>query len=262
MSSEITAHRVQDYDGRRMAELAGALFWKGKEPVLVLRGFTGYCDESGHPDDPNVNAFALGGCVASAENWVAFDAAWMRALEDEHVPRDKHGYRWFHMKDFAHSQGVFTGWSEDEERRRRLLGRLVGAMVDHDLAYVGVAWQFKPGESRHDLDHYYYLAYRMVILYAEPFAHGEEISFIFSLHEEINPAFYEDHHRKVREAYASGRNFGDLTYGNPRRSTPLQAADLIVYEVRANASNLTRLRWPLQQLPKERCRFELLSEFP
>jgi hypothetical protein len=224
--------------------------------VLVLRGFQGYFDEGGHPADPNVQAFALGGCVASAEDWIAFDQAWTRTLRDEGV-RDEKGVQWFHMKDFAHFRGAFAGWTE--ARRRTLLARLVDAMITHRLGFIGIAWQFDPADGRHDLEYYYNAAYRTCLLYAAPFACGTEIDFIFSSHEEISPAVYEDRHRRVREAYAHGQYFGSLIFGDPRRLTPLQAADLIAYELRGHASNLTSLRWPLQQLPRDRCRFELLS---
>jgi hypothetical protein len=60
-----------------------------------------YFDESGDPADPNVTAFAIGGCIAPMEEWSVFEHKWNSALADE-------GIRWFHMVDFEHP-----------ERRRR-----------------------------------------------------------------------------------------------------------------------------------------------
>jgi len=44
-----------------------------------------YFDETGNPKDANIDAFAIGGCVASCEQWLAFDREWNTALADEHL---------------------------------------------------------------------------------------------------------------------------------------------------------------------------------
>ena len=38
-----------------------------------------YFDESGDPSDSNVSAFAIGGCIASDEEWPIFDGKWNQA---------------------------------------------------------------------------------------------------------------------------------------------------------------------------------------
>jgi hypothetical protein len=212
--------------------------------------FRAYFDESGHPDDPNTRAFAVGGCIASSEDWNAFDRTWSAALEAAEVP-------WFHMRDFAHSRGVFEGWPE--KRRRALLATLIRTMKDHRLGFIGTAWRFDRQDSRHALDHYYTAAYRTCILYAQPFAVGGTVDFVFAQQSEISAVLYEAYHERVRRADRETTHLGSLRFDDPRRLTPLQAADLIAYEVRHNAGRLSPIRWPLQQLPRKRCRFELLS---
>jgi len=40
-----------------------------------------YFDETGNPKDANIDAFAIGGCVASCEQWLAFDREWTPLLQ-------------------------------------------------------------------------------------------------------------------------------------------------------------------------------------
>jgi hypothetical protein len=162
------------------------------------------------------------------------------------------------MKDFAHYQGEFTkkkGWNE--ARRRRLLGQLVRIMLCHELKYTGWAKPLSPLKTRPTLQESYNEAYRICILYAEFQAKGEGVNFVFSEHAEISSEVYRLRHDAVRRAYRD-RRLGSMTFGDPRYIPQLQAADLVAYELRKHAEDLKKsLRWPLQQLPKDRCKFEL-----
>jgi len=79
-----------------------------------------YFDESGSPSS---HAVIVSGFASTVEKWVRFDRDWKRAHADFGLP-DPHEHP-FHMKDFAHSNGVFEEWKGDEIRRRNFIDRLV-----------------------------------------------------------------------------------------------------------------------------------------
>jgi hypothetical protein len=88
-----------------------------------------YLDASGTAADTPV--LAVGGFVATEEQWGEFERAWVAALADEGVAE-------VHMKELAHWRGEFESWGRDEERRARFLARLTGIMNAHTERSVGV----------------------------------------------------------------------------------------------------------------------------
>ncbi len=85
-----------------------------KHGVFVM--LTGYFDESGNPSDsPGVG---MGGYVAEMDRWLKFNRQWNEVLSLFEVP-------YFHMKEFAHSTGVFQSWKKNDGRRIAFLKRLV-----------------------------------------------------------------------------------------------------------------------------------------
>ena len=80
-----------------------------------------------------MKVFAVGGCLASGEDWSAFESKWTDALSEE-------GISWFHMVDFEHPErqrgNQFFGW--DQSRRERLLNRLLEIMNAH-IVCLGTA---------------------------------------------------------------------------------------------------------------------------
>jgi hypothetical protein len=88
-----------------------------------------YFDASGTDDQ---TAMSVAGCIATPESWEAFNRDWTLALTEWGVPE-------FHMRQFAHSVGVFGGWKGQEDRRRAFLGRLISIIKQHTAQTVGVA---------------------------------------------------------------------------------------------------------------------------
>jgi hypothetical protein len=77
--------------------------------TIVLKG---YCDGSGHPDDPNTPFLTLAGLIAPTEAWDRFGHEWSATLDD-------HGSKPWHSKD-AHGRAKdFAGWSEERVRALR-----------------------------------------------------------------------------------------------------------------------------------------------
>jgi len=83
---------------------------------------TAYFDASGSPSHTPV--MSLGGLVSTAEKWIAFSDQWEACLEAI-------GASALHMREFAHSEGEFSSWKNDEPRRRRFLNGLMWAIENH-----------------------------------------------------------------------------------------------------------------------------------
>jgi hypothetical protein len=110
--------------------------------------FVGFFDGSGSPDD--TVAIVVAGFVAKAEQWIEFERNWSECLR-------KFGVSSLHMKDFAHSRGEFSTWKEDEERRRRFLGWLIGVIltrVQHSFASAVVMDDYRRVDSRYCLSEF------------------------------------------------------------------------------------------------------------
>ena len=65
--------------------------------------FTAYVDEFGDERSPHM---AVGGVIADAENWQAFENCWREILS-------RCGVLYSHMREFAHSTGPFKKWSSE-----------------------------------------------------------------------------------------------------------------------------------------------------
>ncbi len=77
-----------------------------------------YLDETGHAKDEQQKFAGMGGLVAPAAFWETFEAKWQKALADFNIP-------YFHMREFAHTTGIFSGWAGNEPKRQKLFGKLM-----------------------------------------------------------------------------------------------------------------------------------------
>ncbi len=77
--------------------------------------FSSYFDAS---QDKGHRILTLGGFVSTLKKWERFEIEWKAILE-------KHGITYFHMTDFASSQGEFSEWKGQTEKRRVFFARLV-----------------------------------------------------------------------------------------------------------------------------------------
>jgi hypothetical protein len=109
--------------------LVSALFLKPSDLILIVAPDppTLYCDRS-----QNGQFTVVAGAVASVQDWNDFDNEWSPALEENNL-------RYFRMSEFAQSVGEFkTGWKKNEDRRRKLLERLVGIIANHIAVWIGI----------------------------------------------------------------------------------------------------------------------------
>jgi hypothetical protein len=199
-----------------------------------------YIDESGHPDDPNIRAFALGGCLGFPHEWNAFEEEWKHTLLEE-------GVSWFHMKDFENSKGQFSKWTK--EQHQAFLGRLIEIMDRHVSAYVGFAKPFPACKNRGTLRELYYNGRRVCIHAALRFARTEKVNLVIAKQEEISQCSYYEDHATLRQHFPQ---LGSIEIDLPKNRVPLQAADLVAYELFKQVSSPQRQRWPFKQLMRKK----------
>src|SRR5688500_16976664 len=88
---------------------------------------TVYLDES---EQSAAGIFAVAGYVFDPHTIRKFDKRWREILAMWKVPE-------FHMKEFAHRQNAFAGWSDGS--RRAFLNRLIHTIHDHTQFHVMVS---------------------------------------------------------------------------------------------------------------------------
>ena len=215
-----------------------------------------YFDESGDPADPHVTAFAMGGCIASDEDWRIFDSEWNDALAEA-------GVSWFHMVDFEHParqrSNEFFGWNDS--KRRQLLNRLLDIMNRH-VTCIGTAERLK--HPRRALQEYYYSHYRTCVTRPALFTHREMVNFVFSRHETVSGkepqrSEFTDYHGLVVRTYSTRKRWqdrlGSIVVDDPRRVPGLQAADIVAYELGREYSPAAVQRYPMRRLREKRTYF-------
>lgn len=80
-----------------------------------------YVDASGSLSELAVTPAAM---VSTPEKWIQFERKWNSCL-------DVFGVTSLHMKHFAFSRGEYTGWDQDQNKRRRFLNHLMTIIEDH-----------------------------------------------------------------------------------------------------------------------------------
>jgi hypothetical protein len=205
--------------------------------LVIFQPYNVFMDESGTHDGSPVVAVA--GLISTFERWIDLEREWARILMAYHVPV-------FHMSDFEAGRGVFRGWPPD--RRRQFLGRLITTIVDNTIAGFGCAMMMEqyercvPEDVRLALKHPYYFCLhnclRTLLVFHDEITGSFQHRFRFLFdrkptYEGIAAQTYYN----VRERLDSPGILGDMTFGNKQEYIPLQAADLLVYEVAKHCLN-------------------------
>jgi hypothetical protein len=90
--------------------------------------FTGAFDAGGSEYDQPI--LVVAGFVSSAMDWDEFAVLWKKRLAEDNLT-------YFHALDFAHSRKEFSGWKEQEPRRRKLLSDLIELIKRHAYRKFG-----------------------------------------------------------------------------------------------------------------------------
>jgi hypothetical protein len=200
----------------------------------VMAVLKAYFDDSGNQEQQKEKVCSLAGWVATVDQWQYFEQKWKEALKD-------YGLDYLHMKDFAPRIKHFKKFKDDEKSRIALLQSLIKVMMEAQLE--GVASVVKMTDIRYFNDRH----------------HNDINSYAFNLHTCMNiisdrwpdtiVEMWLDRTNKIGpkinkaiEYCKSDRYFGKyndkitpfpilkgLTF---KDVTPIQAADLLAWEIR------------------------------
>lgn len=208
---------------------------------------------------PNRTFLVMAGFVSSAEQWAEFDRAWCQRLRED-------GLTYFQMRAFAHSDHEFkVGWRGNETRRQKLLRDLLEIITEHVYQKFAVVIQADAFDAiSEDASSYF----RTMIAAAGKFIASQVYHWRDREGYRDNPRFiFEDGDRDKGTLMDAMKEITGRTPGfeqkkdDPSRGivafTPLQAADILAYEVKQVADEVGRLlpddfrfRFPYEQLDK------------
>lgn len=205
-----------------------------------------FYDESGH--SLSTGFVSIAGFIADADSWGNFDRAWSDALIQSGAP-------YLHMREFAHSIGPFTGWTEAQ--RRALLHSCVSAINETGLIAVGAVLSVQdfnelPPTVQEMFVDPFFCCLQEVIRGASIFSGGSygPALVVYSRQDEMAG--------KVRQLWDAIRGnesgkLGDLEFREMRGSPGLQASDLLAYELRhyytrRTGQPQTPARWPFRTI--------------
>lgn len=223
-------------------------------PARLVAAF----DASGKEDSP---CLVVAGFIASHDDWASFNKEWLGRLKQD-------GLAYFHMVDFANFRKQFaTGWEGDEDRRRRLLGDLVGLIKSHVYRLFASAIEMKTFDtlSEENKKEYslnaYVLAARSCAADVRRWQEREKFkpptAYAFEEGDKgkgmLTKRFLDDNLSKpvFKPKKDTIQPDGSLIRGY----TPLQAADILAYELHkphrdllAGKPRIPRFRWALEEL--------------
>ena len=227
-------------------EMGIAIAWRQREAVAMVWV---YYDESGEygPDGALVN-MSVAGCVAPLAVWQAFCPAWQAALAAE-------GLTAFHMTDFEAWKPPFDfrlpDGARDKAKHNRLLNSLLDVMLNHVRRFVAFAAGCPisaEGKRAHSLavEDCIGAAIKDAVLAMWPVV-GEPLNLVFGEQKHFG---YGDVMR-YRNFYEWGEAKGRIktvAMGSPADILPLQAADILAYEMAREQRDGRPRRYPFQRL--------------
>jgi hypothetical protein len=191
---------------------------------------TGYMDETGHSKDERQKFVGVAGLVAPAENWEVFEHKWKETLRVFKIP-------YFHMKDFASRRRHYEGWSE--LKRKKLLGKLLRIIATTHPFPVGAIVSLDDYRSFSEEDRalmgdpYHFCLMGCVYLPAwrtERASREVRVAIVFSEQSEFKHMaglLLED----FKQNNPGGERFDPPAFQDMKTVVPLQAADIVAYEL-------------------------------
>jgi hypothetical protein len=210
-------------------------------------------DAAGHE---NQECISVAGFISSVSDWIAFDKAWRERLMTE-------GLTYFRMSEFAQSSGSFSesaAWSEI--RRRRLFGDLLGIIQRHAYRKFGCSVtlvdfaKLSDDMKRHYRLSGYALCGRTTAGHVRQWALEERlpnapIAYIFEDGDKGKGNLIERMEKDAFPAPVFWPKKDGIRDGIERLGfTPLQAADILAYELFLATKRSEPKRWAFLELDR------------
>ena len=195
----------------------------------------GYFDESGTERNHEIALYA--GMVADSVMWSRIEQRWGAKL-------DQYGLSHYHAVDCENGEGEFSGMSRGIRDSltnyfsaliSEIPGQMIGQVVNHD------DWErLVPNHMKaHFGDNPLYLSavvsMQMTSIWSRACVDGEPVALVFATHQKHDQVLADIHANLWR--HPDWRGLGSISFVKPQRSIPLQAADLICYEIRRHLLN-------------------------
>jgi hypothetical protein len=222
------------------SELGRMLGWGPWSRIMTLWAFF---DESGwHPTGAGLKKLTVGGCIASFEAWESLTLDWSNALKKMGIPM-------FHMTDFEKKNPPippYDDWTKQQRiDRLNALLEIIGTAKPWCCGFTNWA---RSGETTASI--YERCAHDVLL---ELSLQKEEFSVVFAHHPEFSG--YSPLHQMLMR-YGYGEQIKSVTIGFPLDMCPLQAADIVAYEIRCEERWIgIPQRYPLKKLHRLGCTF-------
>jgi hypothetical protein len=160
---------------------------------------------------------------------------------------DAGGIHVFHMTDFEANQGEFRRWRERPDDRRRLLNSLLDTIIEFIPEFVGFSELVPSGSAG------FREAYETnLVSMLDNTSFQTEPAIVLARHDNYGPTRIAEVVEAAERAFAfKGFKIRTWTVGSPTEFCPLQAADLVAYEIAryGREKELGRpMRYPLRRL--------------
>jgi hypothetical protein len=225
----------------RFLQLGCTLGWKADTSVLMLWA---YFDESGwHAPNGSLRKLTLGGCIASFESWERLSQRWSSALKMMNLPC-------FHMAHFEARKSPYSDWTDDERKSR--LNTFLEILGEPERYCFGFTNLARPDDTTSSI--YKRCAHDLLLELA---MFDDEFAVVFARHPEFAR---QNELLGLLQEYGMGEKIRSCTVAKPIDLCPLQAADVIAYEVsRFEREVLIPRRYPLRRIQELGATFRFVS---
>lgn len=214
--------------------------WPIEEIARVLLGdkpnnkavamLVGYFDESGTSANQGVGLYA--GMIADSLLWSRIEVRWRKKLAE-------YGLSQYHAVDCENRQGEFAHLNRGvrdsltnffSKLVAEVSGQIIGQTVVHkDWQHI-VPSHIKAHFGNDPLYLSAVVSMQVVSMWSENYVGGEPVAMVFADHQKHSAVLAQIHAELSQHPDWPG--LGSITFMQPERAIPLQAADLICYELR------------------------------
>jgi hypothetical protein len=212
-----------------------------------------YSDDSGtHEDSP----IAIAACyIADHEQWKEFVRNWDEARKEE-------GFDFFHMKDFMalpkYGKKPFCDWSAEKKNRvYRRLASIINARVRYGIAFGVQPEAFRssvPARMKEEStpDAYTFAVQSLFGILTEWYAkygQGKAIQYVFENRQGMGKVrqvweVLKENLKVANKIGARPQAPDGISFQSPKLSTPLQAADILAWNMNAHLRDVILKGFP------------------